>query len=117
MKHFWTHSFFRFVYKGREMPRKFRLGRHRKNEFKRKSDCTLVVEHVPIVMASVPVSAGGQETLVAQDYDLTEPLVVSLPLEVVLNAAASSLDMMRTTIRTLSVLPPGTVLTSPHYLF
>ncbi len=116
MKHFFGTSFI----EKRGMPRRFRLGRLRKNGFKKRS--TLVVEHAPIALASVAVSAvpeNGREAL-AQESDILqgpslEPLVVSVPLEVLLNAAAPSLDVMRSTILTLSVLPPGTVLI--QYIF
>ena len=41
------------------MPRRFRLGRHRKNEFRKKSGCTLVVEHVPLTQDSIVVESGA----------------------------------------------------------
>ena len=46
------------------MPRKFRLGRHRKNEFTgRKLACTLVVEHVPVAQGSILLQAPPGDTL------------------------------------------------------
>lgn len=109
------------------MPRKFRLGRHRKNEFtKKKLACTLVVEHVPVPQGFILLQAPSGDALsqnavskpemALQDSceeGLSTPatvpisLVVSVPLDTLMSTSAPTLEMMQYTIRILSALPPG----------
>ena len=78
------------------MPRRFRLGRHRKNEFRKKSGCTLVVGHVPLTQDSIVVESGAAvmtetvaEAIVQDPVSMQQPspvaesLVVSSPLDIV----------------------------------
>ena len=63
------------------MPKKLKLGRHRKYHYKKKS-CSLVVEHGPVTQVEVP------------------SLVLSIPLKV---AGAPSLKVMQRWFKHLSL--------------
>lgn len=73
------------------MPKKFRLGRYRKYHYKKKSFCTLLVNH-------------GPTTHNEAVRPHAKPLVVSLPLKM---ASAPTLVVMQKWIKDLSILPQG----------
>ena len=85
------------------MPRKFRLSTHRKNEFRKKRASKASIEHTPVAqVAFVQTDASCVPTA-------PESLVVSLPLNVLMEADASTLDALQQRVLTLLTLPKGTI--------
>ncbi len=95
------------------MPKRFKLGRHRKNEHKTKGNqptCTLTVEHVVLPQDSVTVACcTNVPTPPTPAPEPPESLVVSLALDVVVEGSAPTLAVLRMRMQALSVLPQGTV--------
>ena len=88
------------------MPRKFALGRRRKNEYwkkKPKHVCTLILEHLPLTQDSISVLTPDECTPPALSKS-EESLVVSLPLDILMEVNIPALVLLRKRIQALSVL-------------